>query len=331
MTPRSALPLARRLLALFATALLLAPPAGAEEPLRIAVVGGIQMCGVWDRLVPRIEKATGVKIATASSAPKTQIIPDFRSGAADLLLIHGGSETFGLQAEGIGGQQRVWAFNEHAIVGPDSDPAKVRAATDAHEAFEQIARSKSPFLAFRDPGSHEIVQNIWKRSRLQASPDWVLLDETARPQEILELAAQRRAYVVVGAIPAAFEKLRGEGLKVLLKGDPAMRRAYVVMEPGARHPATAAARQQAARVADYLTSPAGQADLAAADREAGGPWLFPLPAADAPSARAGGRPGSGQGGGQGNGQGGGHGPGGGNGQGRQSQQNQPHEPTSEHS
>lgn len=248
----------------------------AAEALKVAVVGGIQMCGVWERLVPKIENATGVSIDMTAAAPKTQIIPEFRRGNADLLLIHGGSETFALQAEGIGGQQRVWSFNEHAIIGPQNDPAGVTRAGTAEQAFRAIAEHRSPFVAFRDPGSHEIVQNLWKRMRLQAASDWVLLDETAQPREILEFAAKKQAYVVVGAIPAVFEKMRGEGLKILLKGDPAMRRAFVVMEPGPRHPASPEAREQARQVADFLTSPAGQTAVVEADREAGGPWLFPL-------------------------------------------------------
>ena len=47
----------------------------------------------------------------------------------------------------------------------------------------------------------------------------------------------------------------------ILADDPAMRRAYVAMEPGPRHHASAEARLQARKVADYLVSPAGQADL----------------------------------------------------------------------
>lgn len=64
------------------------------------------------------------------------------------------------------------------------------------------------------------------------------------------------------------------GLRVLLRGDPQMRRPYVVLTPGARHPAGVQARQDATRLADYLLSSTGQAALQAADRQAGGPWLF---------------------------------------------------------
>lgn len=263
-------------------ALALAPGARAAEPLRLAMVGGIQMSGVGERLRMRLEAGTGVRLELVAVANKEAIVPRFARGEADLLLIHGGSETFALQARGLGGQMRVWGFNEHVLVGPAEDPARVRGAADGAEAFRRIAAARAPFVAFRDAGSHEIVQRLWKRAGIRPEPDWVLLDRSERPQEILAQAAQQRAYVVVGGIPAAFGKLRGEGLEILLRGDRRMRRAYVALEPGPTHPASATAREDARRVVDYLVSAAGQADLAAADAEAGGPWIYGL--AEAPPA-----------------------------------------------
>ncbi|WP_190303133.1 MULTISPECIES: tungsten ABC transporter permease [Methylomonas] len=252
-------------------------PAGADpNPLRVAVVGGLALCGVWDKLTPRIEAATAIKLVTVSADNKEGILPDFSNGKADLLLVHGGDETFQLQALGIGGRQQVWGFNEHVVVGPENDPAGIGAAPNAAAAFKRIAAAHAPFLAFRDPGSHAMVQKIWRRAGIRPTPDWVLPDETADPHDILTFASARRAYVVVGHIPVAFGKLRGDGLKVLLKGDANLRKAYVVMEPGKIHSASPQTRQQAAKVADFLVSPAGQAALVSADAEAGGPWLFSL-------------------------------------------------------
>jgi tungstate transport system substrate-binding protein len=269
----------RLLLALSATAILPLPTrADADPPLRVAVVGGIRMCGVWDRLVPRIERGTGVRVEPASAAPKEVVVPEFRRGAADLLIVHGGDETFALEAEGLGAPLRVWAFNEHVVVGPVEDPAEVAGAGSAVEALARIARQRAPFLAFRDPGSHAIVQRLWRKGGVaKPSPRWVMTDETSDPHEVLALASSQRAYVVVGHIPVAFGKLHGEGMAVLFAGDPDMRRAYVIVEPGPAHPAGAVTRALARRVADWLVSPAGQAALRDADAEAGGPWIFPRP------------------------------------------------------
>lgn len=254
--------------------LALAGAAHAADAVRVVVVGGIHMSGVWDALRPRLERGTGLRIELVGAANKEGILPVFERGDAELLLVHGGSQTFALQAAGIGGAMRVWGYNEHAIVGPAEDTAGVRAAPDAVEAFRRIAAARAPFVASRDPGSHEIVQRLWKEAGISADADWVRLDDSRRPQKVVERAGEQRAYVVVGAIPVAFGKMRGEGMEILLRGDARMRRAYVALEPGPRHPASAAARKRARRLADFLVSPAGQAALAAADAEAGGPWIY---------------------------------------------------------
>ncbi|MFC3609206.1 tungsten ABC transporter permease [Stutzerimonas tarimensis] len=289
MLQTSSQPGGLRPLALLATGLLLllaTSLAQATEPLRLAVVGGIELSGVGEPLRHRLEKSTGIPLVWASVAPKASVVPAFAQGEADLLLIHGGSETFALQAAGHGGRMRVWGFNEHVIVGPADDPAGIRGLGDAAEALRRIADSGAAFVAFADPGSHEIVQRLWSAAGVRASSDWVRLDETRNRHDILVQASRQHAYVVTGAIPVARGRLAGDGMTTLLSGDPRMRRAYVALEPGPRHPATAEAREQARRLVDHLLSEAGQRDLAAANAEAGGTWIYGL--SDAPPALAGG-------------------------------------------
>lgn len=244
--------------------------------LKVAAIGGLALCGTWPLLAARIEQALGIRIDTVAVGNKDVVVPAFAGGAAALMLIHGSDPTFALQADGMAAPLRAWGMNEHVIVGPADDPAGVRGAGTAVEAMRRIARTQSPFIAFRDPGSHGIVEALWQEAGVRAGP-WVLPDTSPKPQATLLLANDKRAYAVVGHIPVRFGKIPRGDLQVLLSGDPAMRRVYVAVEPGPRHPAGAAERALARKVADYLVSPAGQADLVAADRAAGGPWIFPLP------------------------------------------------------
>jgi tungstate transport system substrate-binding protein len=250
--------------------------AHASDTVKVAVVGGLEQCGVWRNLVPRLEAATGLNIQTIVAGPKENVVPSFKSGEADVLLIHGSDEALALLADGVAAPMRAWARNEHVIVGPADDPAGVAQARDGTEGLRRIAEAKAPFVAFRDPGSHSVVAGLMRRSGLLPSPAWIVPDESTGPHQILEFASRKKAYVVVGHIPVAFGKLHGENMKVLLKGDPRMRRVYVVLEPGPNHPAGPDARADAKKVADYLVSDGGQSDLRAADAEAGGPWIFTL-------------------------------------------------------
>lgn len=256
------------------------PATAGATRLTVAAVGGLSLCGTWPRLIERIGHRLGLEIDTVASGPKEVVVPVFGSGAADLLLIHGSDASFALLAAGLAAPLRAWALNEHVIVGPAGDPARVRGAANGAEAMRRIAAAGAPFIAFRDPGSHGVVQALWRQAGVRIGP-WVLPDTADTPQQILGLAGQRGAYVVVGNIPVAFGKLARGDLQVLLAGDPAMRRVYVAIEPGPRHPASAAGRAAARLLVDYLVSPAGQAELEAADLAAGGPWLYPLPAGSA--------------------------------------------------
>lgn len=244
--------------------------------VRVAAVGGLVLCGVWPRLAKKAEQALGMRLETVAAAPKEGVVPAFSAGEADLLLIHGSDAANALLAAGTAAPLRAWALNEHVIVGPPDDPAKVRGAPNGAEAVRRIAATGAPFVAFRDPGSHAVVSALWRMAGIRPGA-WVIPDTSSSAQGILGLAAERRAYTVVGHIPVAFGKMPASGSEILLSGDPEMRRVYVVIEPGPRHTATAEQRVAARRLADYLLSPAGQADLQAADREAGGPWIYPLP------------------------------------------------------
>lgn len=139
------------------------------------------------------------------------------------------------------------------------------------------AAPSPPVLLFRDPGSFAMVLAAMQKAGARPGPRQQLYDDAPQPQRVLESAARQHAYVLVGHIPVALGKMPNPGLKILFQGDPALRRTYVAVEPGPAHPADAARRALAHKVADYLLSPAGQAELVAADRAAGGaPWLYPL-------------------------------------------------------
>jgi tungstate transport system substrate-binding protein len=263
------------LLILALTSAQAAPPPKTPTTVRVAVVGGLVLCGVWPELAARAEKATGLHVETVAAAPKEGVVPPFRRGEADLLLIHGSDETYALQAAGFAAPLRAWAMNEHVIVGPLTDPAGIADAPDAAEALRRIIAADAPLIGFRDPGSFGIVHGLLRSAGLHAGPRQQLFDDAESPQQVLRSAAAKNGYAVVGHIPVAFGKMPSEGMRVLLKGDPAMRRVYVVVEPGPRHPASVARRQTAHRLAEYLLSQQGQSDLQAANHQAGGPWVFP--------------------------------------------------------
>ncbi len=254
---------------------------GATGELNVAVIGGLHMSGVWPQIEESAEKFLELDIKTVIAAPKEQVVPAFVRGEADLLLIHGGDETFALEALGYASALRTWGYNEFVFVGPIADPAGISQAISGQEAIRKIQMSRQPLITFRDPGSYQIVKRLMDQANLVPGQLLLLSDTVDRPQQILRQAADDNAYVVVGHMPVAFGRMPTEGVKVLLSGDPSMRRAYVVVTPGPHHPATSAARINADKLAAYLLSAKGQGLVAETGTIEGASWIFPRKEASA--------------------------------------------------
>ena len=89
----------------------------------------------------------------------------------------------------------------------------------------------------------------------------MLKDETTNKWDILQFARFRNAYVIVGYIPARLGKMDPTGMEIMVKGDLAMRRPFIVMEANPKkfpHANHAGARA----FADFLLSAKVQKFLA---------------------------------------------------------------------
>jgi tungstate transport system substrate-binding protein len=201
-----------------------------RPPIRVAVIGGMTLSGMWQELSAQFEKDTGWHVETVVTGPKAVLAENFKKGGSDLLTMHASDEAANLVADGFGINMRPWARNEHCIMGPPSDPAGIRGMNDGAAALKKIAEAKAPFVDFMGPGSREVSHRLWTAAGVQPKGDWVLKDESSVPQEIVAFAASKNAYVIVGRIPILKGKIPSSNMEVMVKGDPAMRRPYVVME-----------------------------------------------------------------------------------------------------
>ena len=175
--------------------------------------------------------------------------------------MHSGDITTDLVADGFGINMRPWTRNELSIVGPTNDPAHIRGMTNGAAALRKIAETRARFVDFQGVGSRELAHNLWRASGVEPKGDWVLNDDTVSKFDILQFARTNNAYVIVGYIPARLGKMNPAGMEILVQGDPAMRRPFIVMEanpkkvPNANH---AGARA----LSDFLLSPKVQSFLA---------------------------------------------------------------------
>jgi tungstate transport system substrate-binding protein len=264
--------------------LLLATSCGrnAETPdnshvVRCAVIGGMTMTGLWPEIAKMFEADTGYKVEVVATGPRPELDKVMRAGKVDLLTMHSGDITTDLVADGYGVNMRPWTRNELCIVGPPDDPAHIRGMTNGAAALKMIAATKSRFVDFQGIGSRELAHNLWTLAGLDPKGDWVIRDDTVSKFDILQFARTNDAYVVVGFIPAHMQKMNANGMEILVKNDPVMRRPFIVMETNPKKvPGVNSAGARA--LSDFLLSPKVQNFLLefGTEKNGPGPLFFPV-------------------------------------------------------
>jgi tungstate transport system substrate-binding protein len=235
------------------------------------------MTGVWQQIAADFTAQTGIKLTLAAVGPKEVLDKAFRAGDVDVVTLHSSDTATNFLADGLGINMRPWARNELVIVGPHDDPAGIRGMKSGMQALLRIARCKAPFVEARNTGSQTVEIGLWRKADFTPSGAWLIKDESPTPQRVVEFAAQRHAYVIVGRIPILFGKIPSQGMDIMVQGDPEMQRPYVVIEANpANHPS--GNHEGARKLADYLTSPRGQMELQmlAARPSNGAPIFYPV-------------------------------------------------------
>ncbi len=88
------------------------------------------------------------------------------------------------------------AYNQFVVLGPPSDPAGVRGAANAVDAFRRIAAHGAAFISRGDQsGTHEREMALWRQSQMDSTKERVLTSG-ASMATTLRLADQQSAYTL---------------------------------------------------------------------------------------------------------------------------------------
>jgi len=246
--------------------------------VRCAVIGGMTMTGLWPAIAKRFEVQTGYHVEVIETGERPLLDKAIRAGKVDLLTMHSGDITTDIVADGVGVNMRPWTRNELVIVGPSNDPAHIRGLTNGALALRKIAASQSKFVDFEGIGSREMTHTLWRLAGVEPKGDWLIKDDTAISKwNVLQFCRSHQAYVVVGYIPALTGKMQNDGMEILVKNDPVMRRPYIVMEANPK--LFPQANFEGARaLSDFLLSPGVQTFLLGFGRNDTGnhPLFFPV-------------------------------------------------------
>ena len=222
----------RPLVILAALMLTLASATWAQTPgsktVILSTTTSTQDSGLLDALVPLFEKEFGYSVKTISVGTGQALALAAR-GEADVTLAHAPAVEKKYVAEGKMHNRRLVMYNDFLVIGPESDPAKIRGEKSVVAALKKIADTGSRFVSRGDKsGTHVLEQNLWRAAGLTPAAPWYI-ESGQGMGATLGIANDRQAYTLTDrATLLAFS--RRVALKPMVEGDTLLLNIYSVME-----------------------------------------------------------------------------------------------------
>jgi tungstate transport system substrate-binding protein len=203
------------------------PVRGPANPalVRVASVPTAVEGNVLPVLIRAFEAQTAYRVELTTSVA---LYDAARAGKVDLAISHYGhrhAEDFVI--DGLGEWPRTICSNQLALVGPRTDPARVRGLDDAGEAFRRIAAGKHPYLVNELDGTRYVTEILW---HLAGRPDRGAWMRNHERDDALIAAAGAGAYLLWGLTPfLRTRKREGLALDAFALGDPLFQRLMVAI------------------------------------------------------------------------------------------------------
>lgn len=145
-------------------------PAQPPQKLILATTTSTADSGLLDFLLPDFEKAydCDVQIIAVGTG---QALAIGAKGDADVLLVHARAQEDAFVAAGHGVSRRDVMYNDFVVVGPPSDPARIKGLTSPAQAFATIARAQALFASRGDGSGTEAKEKaMWKAAGITPDP-----------------------------------------------------------------------------------------------------------------------------------------------------------------
>ena len=242
--------------------------AWAQTTLVMASTTSTEQSGLFGHLLPAFKAASGLDVKVVALGTG-QALDMGRRGDADVLFVHDPVAEEKLVADGFGLQRWPVMYNDFVLIGPGNDPAQVR-GKDIAQALQKVAQSQAAFVSRGDKsGTHAAELRYWAMAGTsQMGAGYKACGCGMGPA--LNMAASMGAYVLADRGTWLSFKNRAD-LAVLVQGDERLFNPYgVIAVNPAKHPHVKV--KEAQRFIDWVTSPAGQAHIAA--YKIGGEQLF---------------------------------------------------------
>ncbi len=245
----------------------------AQKELICASTTSTENSGLFGHILPILEKKLGIKVKVVARGTGAAIEMGKR-GDADVVLTHAKEMELKAVEEGFFASRRDIMYNDFVIIGPTSDPAKIKGLKSAFEAFRKIALSENLFISRGDSsGTHVKELSIWKEAGIELKGRKWYLEVGQGMEKTQRIADEKRAYTLTdrGTWLATKEKLE---MFIVFEGDPILFNQYGVMAVNpAKHKHVK--YKEATEFINWLTSKEGQQAIGSFKDKQGNQLFYP--------------------------------------------------------
>ena len=201
----------------------------ATRNLILATTTSTQDSGLLDVLIPLFEKQSGYFVKTIAVG-SGQAMAMGQKGEADVLLVHSPDAEKKFMAEQSGISRKLVMHNDFVLVGPASDPAKLRGTKTSAEAFKKMAEHNALFLSRGDnSGTHAKEKGLWKAAGINPDNQKWYQQTGLGMGQTLSIADEKHGYTLTDhATYLALKK--NLKLAIILEGDSKLLNIYHVIE-----------------------------------------------------------------------------------------------------
>ena len=205
------------------------------EHLRLATTTSTDNSGLLAELLPPFEQANACQVDVIAVGTG-KAIKLGENGDVDVILVHARSKEDQFVAAGYGIDRRDVMYNDFVVLGPATDPAKIKGVDDVVEAMKKIATAHAIFVSRGDDsGTHTREKQLWSAAGISPAGNWYL--EAGRGMgDVIIMASERQGYTLSdrGTYLAFREKTP---LRIAVAGDSRLFNPYgVIMVNPEKHP-----------------------------------------------------------------------------------------------
>ncbi len=143
-----------------------------QQELHLATTTSTCDTGLLDVLNKKFEEENNVNISTICEGTGKAIATG-ELGAVDVVMVHSVEAELKAVANGSFVNRTYMMYNYFVIIGPENDPAGIRNASNATDAFRQIAARQVTFISRGDDsGTHKMELSVWKAANITAAGAW---------------------------------------------------------------------------------------------------------------------------------------------------------------